>query len=274
MSTPSFLSPGARPLVLGHRGDSALYPENTLLALRQALCAGADGVELDVMRCASGEVVVVHDDDLLRVTQKAAGSEQLVRRSTLSELRRFDVGRGQRVPTLDEVCEELGPHALINVELKSPEAKRGREYLALLHDDGLAAAVVEVLRRAGRLPTTPASDRVETTLISSFDPLQLRRFHACTQALPLGYLFHHGQGEVMRNLWQLPDLPLRAVHPEAALLDAVSMRRYRAAGLFVHTWTVDDPREVAALRTLGVDAIITNRPGAVRAQLETDDRTA
>ena len=269
MSTPGFLTRGSRPLVLGHRGDSGNYPENTLLALRQALRAGADGVELDVMRCASGEVVVVHDDDLLRVAQKVPGSAKLVRESSLSELRRFDIGRDERVPTLAQVCEELGPHALINVELKSPEPHSRREHLQLLKDDGLAEAVVQVLRRAGRLAAADrgAAEHRETTLISSFDPLQLRRFRRCTAELPIGYLFHREQGAVMRNLWRLPDLPLRAVHPEAALIDAVSLRSWRAAGLYVHTWTVDNPHEVAALCALGVDAIITNQPGAVMAQI-------
>ena len=55
----AFLRRGAQPLVLGHRGASADYPENTVLAFREAMRAGADGVELDVMRCASGEVVVL-----------------------------------------------------------------------------------------------------------------------------------------------------------------------------------------------------------------------
>ena len=269
MSAPSFLARGSRPLVLGHRGASAHFPENTLLSLRQSLRAGADGVELDVMRCASGEVVVVHDDDLLRVAGKVSGSELVVRHSTLTELRRFDIGHGERVPTLAEVCEELGPQALINVELKSPEPKSSREHLQLVHDDGLAGAVVEVLRRVGRLPDRGArtGDSRETTLISSFDPLQLRRFLACTDALPIGYLFHREQGLVMRNLWRLQPAALRAVHPQASLIDAVSMRAWRAAGLAVHTWTVDDPHEVAALCALGVDAIITNTPATVMAQL-------
>ena len=266
MSAPSFLTRGSRPLVLGHRGASAHFPENTILALRESLRAGADGVELDVMRCASGEVVVVHDDDLLRVSGQASGSELLVRCSTLAELRRFDLGRGECIPTLAEVCEELGPQALINVELKSAEPKRKSEHLQLLRDDGLASAVVQVLRRVGRL-AGPAHDARETTLISSFDPLQLRRFVACTAALPIGYLFHREQSPVMRNLWRTQLAMLRAVHPQASLIDAVAMRAFRAAGLGVNTWTVDDPHEVAALCALGVDAIITNTPATVMAQL-------
>jgi len=262
----AFLRRGAQPLVLGHRGASADYPENTVLAFREAMRAGADGVELDVMRCASGEVVVVHDDDLWRTAQHAPGSEQPVRRSTLAELRRFDVGRGEKVPTLAEVLEELGPHALLNVELKSPEIKAGRDYLKLVGDDGLAAAVAEVLARAGRLPKF--GGLAETTLISSFDPIQLVRFHRrALGVVPLGFLFYREQSLAMQSLWRSSLLHLRAVHPEAALLDAVVMRRFRRAGLFVHTWTVDDPHEIAALLALGVDAIITNQPGAVRKQL-------
>jgi glycerophosphoryl diester phosphodiesterase len=249
-----------RPLVLGHRGASADFPENTLAAFRAALEQGADGVELDVMRCASGEVVVVHDDDLARVTAHAPESRRQVRASTLDELRRFDVGRGERVPTLDQVFEALGPAAFVNVELKSPEVKTARQHLELLRDDGLAAATTEVLRRNGRL----ADPR--TTLVSSFDPLQLLRFRsAAGDAVPLGFLFHRDQHAAMQSLHHV--LPVRAVHPEASLIDAAAMRAWRRRGLLVNTWTVDDPREVAALVALGVDAIITNRPGPVRRQI-------
>lgn len=251
--------PGARrPLVLGHRGASAEFPENTLLALRAALQQGADGVELDVMRCGSGEVVVVHDDDLRRVAGGAPGSERPVRQASLAELRRHDLGQGERVPTLLEVLEALGPAALVNLELKSPEVK-GREQLRLLRDDGLAEAAARVLERAGR----PAG----TTLVSSFDPFQLLRFRRLS-AVPIGYLFHSKLARPLRDAWPAPFLRPAALHPEAALVDAVAMRRWRRSGYFVHVWTVDDPREVAALCALEVDAIITNTPGAVRRLLD------
>jgi glycerophosphoryl diester phosphodiesterase len=249
--------------VLGHRGASAQHPENTLLAFRQALREGADGVELDVMRCASGEVVVVHDDDLRRVTGEAAGSGLLVRQATLTELRRFDLGRGERVPTLEEVLEELGGDALVNVELKSAEARTARQHLRLLHDDGLAQATVCVLRRSGRLDEGGA----ERTLLSSFDPLQLvrvrRHLARLGRQLPLGYLFHDKQAAPLRRAWPALLLGTEAVHPSANLIDAAAVRGWRRHGFLVHVWTVDDEREVRALCALGVDGIITNRPAAV-----------
>src|SRR5512134_3488878 len=108
-----------RPLVLGHRGASAAAPENTLAAFRLAMAQGADGVELDVWRCATGEVVVAHDEDLVRV----AGAPLRVPDAPLAALRALDVGawrgeqwRGERIPLLEEVLEAL-PRAVVNVEL-------------------------------------------------------------------------------------------------------------------------------------------------------------
>jgi len=84
---PAPRAPG-RPLVLGHRGASAEAPENTLAAFRLALAQGADGVELDVWRCSTGEVVVAHDED----TRRVAGADLRVPDAPLAALRALDVG--------------------------------------------------------------------------------------------------------------------------------------------------------------------------------------
>ena len=254
--------PPSRPLVLGHRGASHDYPENTIVAFRAAMQQGADGVELDVMRCGSGEVVVVHDDTLERLAPGQAGAGQLVRETPLGELRRFDLGGGERIPTLDAVFRALGPQALVNVELKSASLQRPTDYLRLPLDDGLAMAVVKVLERAGRLNASGL------TLVSSFDPFQLLRFQSASRGMvPLGYLFEAGQSVRTRELYRLPLWSLAAVHPEAKLVDGPALRTWRQRGLRVNAWTVDNPSEIAALAALGVEAIITNRPGAVRRQL-------
>src|SRR5512140_2542862 len=128
------------PAIIAHRGASADAPENTLAAFRLALELGADGVELDVWRCATGEVVVHHDED----TRRVAGAALLVPDAPLAALRALDVGawkgerfRGERIPLLAEVLAAL-PAAVVNVELKS----RGR-------DVRLAAAAARVLRASG-----------------------------------------------------------------------------------------------------------------------------
>ncbi len=105
-------------LVLGHRGYSAKYPENTLLAFKKAIEAGADGVELDVWLTKDGEVVVIHDETVDR-TSNGSGR---VKDMTLEELKGLDFGNGERIPTLEEVFEALPWEAVINVEIKDADA--------------------------------------------------------------------------------------------------------------------------------------------------------
>src|SRR5437899_2504336 len=91
---------GAPPLIFGHRGVRGEAPENTMAAFELAAASGADGVELDVRLCRSGEVVVCHDPTLARAT--GGKDERAVADLDLAELRRADVGAGQGVPLLEE----------------------------------------------------------------------------------------------------------------------------------------------------------------------------
>lgn len=242
------------PLVLAHRGASAEAPENSLLAFRRARELGADGVELDVMRCGSGEVVVFHDDDLWRL----GGRHGAIRSLPLAALREVDIGGRACIPTLAEALEEIGPELLVNVELKAPE-RRGLSHLAALHDDGLAAAVAESLQRA---------PRPERFLVSSFDPLLLGRFRRVSPRTASAYLFHHQLAYPLREAWPAALLKPDALHPEVDLVTAQALRQWHGTGYAVNVWTVDDPREIAWLAALGVDGIITNRPAEARRALE------
>src|SRR5262249_46807368 len=102
------------PRVIAHRGASRAALETPLAAFRAARNAGGPGVELDVMRCRSGDVVVFHDDDLKRLF----GRSERVDALSLSALRQHDI------PTLEEALEEIGSRLLVNVELKT-DRRRG-----------------------------------------------------------------------------------------------------------------------------------------------------
>ncbi len=242
-------APG-RPLVLGHRGASADAPENTLAAFRLAMAQGADGVELDAWRCATGEVVVVHDEDARRV----AGADVAVPDAPLAALRALDVGawrgdrfRGERIPLLAEVLEAL-PGAVVNVELKS----RGR-------DVRLAAAAARVVRRCG------AGGRV---IVSSFDWRLLVAFRLAAPEVPVGLLFERAGARRWLPL-AVPLLGASAVHADRTLAPPERVRRWVARGLAVLVWTVDDPAEARALAALGVAALVTNVPGRIAEAVRT-----
>ncbi len=238
---------GAGPLIIGHRGASALATENTVEAFERARRDGADGVELDVLCCRSNEVVVFHDDDLARL----AGRPQRVADLTLDELRAVELHGGARIPTLAEALEASGPQMLVNVELKTD---------GLL--DRKVAGVVE--RVAAVIEGAGAAARI---VVSSFNPLAIRRWQRHRPQIKAALLFEAPAARPLRRAWALPWLRPFGAHPEHVLCDERSVAGWHRAGYAVNTWTVDDPARLRALRDLGVDGIITNDPAAARIAL-------
>ena len=244
-----FSRPG-RPLVWAHRGASRAAPENTLAAFRLAAKLGADGVELDAQRCATGEVVVLHDESLGRTTGYAA----LLAETPLSRLRTLDAGarfsdafRGERVPLLEEVLSGTPASLLVNVELKCDRAD----------DRGLTAAAVAVVREQR------AEGRV---LFSSFNPLCLFRARRLAPEVPRALLFERDSSFALRHALAAPALGAVALHPENVLATPAAMRSWRRRGYLVAPWTVDDPDRAQALREAGAAGIITNVPDLMLAR--------
>jgi glycerophosphoryl diester phosphodiesterase len=229
------------PLILGHRGASARVTENTLEAFVKAKEEGADGVELDVQCCGSGEVVVFHDRDLKRLLK----DDRSLLSVKLSELRKLKLAGGETVPTLDDVLDALPAGFLVNVELKGQGTGRGL---------GLVEGVCRVLDRHPK----------KSVLCSSFDPGLLALLRIRRPAVLRGLLFHQEQSLPLRRGWLAPLLGAFALHPERVLVTEERMSDWRRGGFTVNVWTVDDPVEARRLADLGVDAIITNDPEGLR----------
>ena len=233
-----------RPVVLAHRGASADAPENTTAAIALARDQGADGVELDLQLCATGEVVVFHD-----FTLRAFGLPRPLRELSLAAMRSFDLGGGARVPTLEDALSAAGPDLLLNLELKSHH----------LRGEGLEPAVARVLRRAA-IPWA-------RILLSSFNPVSLMRAAVLMPRAPKAWLFHAGQSRAWRTMWPRVLRPLPgffALHPEHALCDEALVAHAHQAALRVHAWTADTTAARSRLLALGVDGLITNHPASLR----------
>ena len=104
--------------IMGHRGAPADEPENTLRSFSRALAVGVAAVELDVQLTKDGRLAVIHDETLDRTTNGRGP----VRDFTLAELKKLDAGRGEPVPSLEEVFDLVQGKAHLVVELKQPEA--------------------------------------------------------------------------------------------------------------------------------------------------------
>ncbi len=246
-----------RPLVLAHRGASDVAPENTLAAFRAALAVGADGFELDVTRCATGEIVVIHDDTVDRTTD---GSGR-VNTMSFSALRELDAGswfapqfRGERIPLLSEVLDlpqasASVPGCRVNIEIKGMS----------LRSDGIEREVADLVR-ARRLQ--------EQVLLSSFNPLALWRAARVAPDLRRGLLYAADLPIYLARAWARHLVHFDALHPQHRLLNEQYVSWVRSKGYRLNVWTVDDPRTMQQMVALGVDALITNRPGKLRELLQ------
>jgi glycerophosphoryl diester phosphodiesterase len=209
-------------------------------------------VELDVLLCATGEVVVFHDDDLARL----AGRPERVADLPLAELRRVTLTRGGSIPTLEEAFEACGPELLVNVELKTSG----------LADRGVPALVEAVGRVLDR---TQTAGRV---LVSSFSPIAVAWWRLRRPAVAAGLLFERAAPLPLRRGWSARLIRPLAVHPEVVLCDAGAIQRWHDAGYAVNTWTVDDPARLRELAAAGIDGVIANDPRAAREAIGTAGR--
>lgn len=253
MTASSF--PEARGVrVIAHRGASHEHPEHTLAAYRQAIADGADALECDVRLTADGRLVCVHD----RRVERTSDGRGVVSAMTYEELAGLDFGgwkgaehRGAQVLLFEDLLKEAltaGRPVGLAVETKHPTRAGGRleaELVRVLKDHGLADG---------------ADGRIE---VMSFSRNALTRLHRLAPGLPAVYL-------IERRL--RPARPPFAGHagPGIDLLrkDPGLVGRLKAKGLEVRVWTVDEPEDVELCLNLGVDTLITNRPRAVREQVE------
>ena len=215
---------------LAHRGDWSASPENTLAAFAAAERAGADMIELDVQLTADGAVVVLHDETLDRVW----GVARAVSGMTLDEVR--GVRHGEHgISTLAEVLEAVGLPIMLDYKEES----------------GAVEPALAEVRRAGAVERTVwAGHNLEGhALLRRLEP-DARIALSWSQATPPSERL-------------LRDLGAEWFNPEWDLLDAGLVESMHRLGFGVSTWTVDDEATMRRVLDLGVDAVITNRIGAL-----------
>lgn len=234
---------GARPFVLGHRGARRRAAENTMLAFELAMEEGADGVELDVRLNRDGDVVVIHDASLARVTE--GRDTRRVEDVGTHDLRSVDVGGGESVPLLEDVMAwSRRRGARVNVELKRDVARR-------------AWFVWKVLRL---IAAEPGAD--QRLIVSSFDPLLVFCAARFVPWVPAGWLVEPEKPLPGRSVG-VRLVGARALHPHFSAVTRDSIAPWKEAGLPVNVWTVNDVTEARRLDALGVDALISDEPGKI-----------
>jgi glycerophosphoryl diester phosphodiesterase len=214
--------------IIGHRGCAMQYPENTVTAVTRA-AEYVDAVEVDVRRCATGELVVFHDETVDRLTTSSGRVADL----SWDHLAALEIeDSGETIPRLSTVVDAIPASVALQVELK---------------ETGLATDV------RGQI-----ADSGHDVLVSSFDPTAIEEVVGSDWAVPTGYLFDSNPDERLETALELG---CATVHPHYDLcLSTDIVETAHDAGLRVVAWkAARTPEEVQQLRSVGVDGVTADR---------------
>lgn len=221
-------------LCISHRGAMGHAPENTLSSISRALELGAPCLEIDVFY-VDGHLIVFHDDTLDRTTNGSG----LVSEQSFDYLRTLDAGDGQQIATLEEACELIAGRAALNIELKGPGTAAP-----------VAALITDFVNRGWPQ---------DAFLVSSFDQQQLREVKRLSRDIKLAVL----SKQPADDLKFARDLGAYSIHPALDCVDSEVVEKAHNSGLQVYVFTVNEPRDIAAMHGLGVDGVFSNFPERV-----------
>lgn len=225
--------------VAAHRGDVQNAPENSMSAILSAIEKGVDAVEFDVMLTQDGEIILNHDTTLQRV----AGIPTRVDEMTYAEISKVDIGYrfseefiGERIPTLDEVLEEVKDENVnLIVDIKVLDPSRNAE---------LAKGVVELIEK---------HEVEEKAYVQAFEYDVLQEVRKLNPDIKIGLILFLSAG----NLAQL-DLDFYTVRQ--TMLSERFVENARRLDREVWVWTVNIERNMREVMKYDIDGIITSYP--------------
>ncbi len=227
------------PLLIAHRGFSAIAPENTISAFKYAIRSKADMIELDVRLTKDGTPVVIHDAKVDRTTNGTGK----VKNFYLWLLRDLDAGswfhpkyKGEKIPTLEEVLKFANGKIPINIEIKSSTEK-----------DKLTERVLAVVFE---------NEYDKKVLISSFDPRILKKIKKLTDELPTAFLYHYPV--YFNPAKTLEKLGAIALIHNFKFTTPKLVKKIHDAGFKIIVYTVNKPDDIRKMIDIGVDGIITD----------------
>jgi len=220
-------------LKIAHRGASGLEPENTLSSINKALALKADMIEIDVRLTKDKKVIVLHDDKVNRTTN----GKGHVHKMTLAEIKKLDAGKGEKVPTLEEVLDTINKKTKINIEIKVKEAVR---------------STIRIINKY----ITRKKWKNSHFLISSFDHNLLLEVKKLNPKLRIGLI-----------IAGIPDVPKLkekynpySLNLNLTFVSELVIKESHKDKMKVFVWTVNDPEDIRLMHALNVDGLFSDFP--------------
>ncbi|GAL90476.1 glycerophosphodiester phosphodiesterase [Jejuia pallidilutea] len=223
-------------LKIGHRGAKGHVAENTLASIQKALDLGVDGIEIDVHRCASGELVVFHDFTLDRMTN---GSGE-ISKFTYKELQKFKTRGSFEIPTLSQVLTLVDNKCLLNIELKGQDTAKEAARIIKFYVD-------------------KKGWEYHNFIVSSFQEELLETVFQINKDIPLGVITENNLDKVVAFAKTIKAVSIYVNYTmlTAEIVEALK-ENYK-----VFAFTVNNLKPLARIQSYGVDAIISDYPDRI-----------
>lgn len=221
---------------IGHRGAKGHAPENTLESIEKALKLGVDGIEIDVHRCASGELVVFHDFTLNRMTD---GTGE-ISKYKFKDLSKLKVTGNCKIPTLAQVLALVDNRCLLNIELKGKDTAK----------------------EASRIITFYVDKKgwdYSNFIVSSFHRYLLEEVKEINNNIPLGVLTDTDLDKAVAFAKKINAV---SIHPDFTMLTEENVPELQEH-FKVYTYTVNNLKPLARVKSYGVDGIISDYPDRI-----------
>lgn len=213
--------------VVAHRGASFLEPENTIKAIEKAVKIGADFVEVDVRMSKDNKLVIMHDPDVNRTTD----GNGFVKDYTLQELKKLDAGKGETIPTLDEVISCVKDRVGLVIEIKEP---------------GTEGKILEKIDE----------NNLENVILTSFYHKSIKNARKMNPSVDAGIIF---TGQPVDVKQMASNASANIIFPSYRYMNEDMVKQAKNKGISVYPWTIDEPEILKKFVEMGADGIVTNK---------------
>ena len=227
-------------LVVGHRGAMGHVLENTIESVQKAIELNVDGIEIDVFKSKTGELVVYHDPFLSRLSNSNAFIEQI----SLDSIKKVELMGGYFIPTLKEIVDIIPEKIYLNIELTGQDTAFETNKIVINY-------------------LNTYNFPVSKFIISSFRWDELKKIRSFNKDIPIAIL--------VDSLYKIDDaiklakqINAVALNPNKEFITKEVINKIQSKNIKVYPYTINTPRNIRKMRSMGVDAIITDYPERIK----------
>ena len=214
--------------------------ENTIESVKKAIELNVDGIEIDVFKSKTGELVVYHDPFLSRLSNSNAFIEEI----SLDSIKKVELIGGFSIPTLKEIVDIIPEKIFLNIELKGKDTANETNNI-----------IINYLNKYN-LPTSKF-------IISSFRWDELKKIRSINKDVPIAILVDslHKIDDAIKLAKQINAV---ALNPNNKFITRGIVNKIQSNNIKVYPYTINNPKNIKRMRSMGVDAIITDYPERIK----------